>query len=46
MRIFRVNRPVLPVITKIKMASVMLAMITVSPTRSWDHFTCFSLGTF
>jgi len=24
---------------------VMMAMMTVRPTRSCDHLTCFSLGT-
>jgi len=44
--IFRVKRPVVPVMTKIRAASVTQAKITVSPTRNCDHFTCFSLGTF
>ena len=43
--IFLVKRPVVPVITKIKTASTMLAKMTVRPTRNSDHLNCFSLGT-
>src|SRR5208283_6052864 len=45
MEIFLVNRPVVPVMTKMRTAKVISAKSTVSPTRSCDHFTCFSLGT-
>ena len=44
--IFLVKRPVVPVMRKIRNASVMMAKMTVRPTRSCDHLTCFSLGTF
>src|SRR5208337_2851745 len=44
--IFLVNSPVGPVMTKMSTARVISAKSTVSPTRSCDHFTCFSLGTF
>jgi len=33
-----------PLITKIRTASVMLAKRRVSPTRSCDHLSCFWLG--
>src|SRR6516165_11379232 len=43
--IFRVKRPVVLVIRKMSIARVILAKMTVSPTLSCDHLTCFSLGT-
>src|ERR1700746_1072002 len=43
--IFGVNRPVVPLIRKMSTARVRLANSTVRPTRSWDHFSCFWLGT-
>jgi len=39
-----VNHPPVPLITKIRTASVMLAKRRVSPTRSCDHLSCFWLG--
>ena len=42
--ILLVNQPPVPLITKIRTASVTLANRTVSPTRSCDHFSCFWLG--
>src|SRR5208282_360576 len=42
--ILRVNHPPVPLIRKISTASVTLAIRTVSPTRSCDHFSCFWLG--
>jgi hypothetical protein len=33
-----------PLIRKIKTMRVALAITTVSPTRSCDHFSCFWLG--
>jgi hypothetical protein len=41
-----VKRPVVPVIRKMRMASVIKANRTVVPTLSCDQRTCFSLGTF
>src|ERR1039458_8238627 len=42
--ILRVNHPPVPLITKIRTASVALAKRRVSPTRSCDHLSCFWLG--
>src|SRR5258707_15795245 len=42
--ILLVNHPPVPLIRKIRTASVTLATRTVSPTRSCDHFSCFWLG--
>src|SRR6185437_6422587 len=39
------NGLTLPLMTKIRTASVMLATRTVIPTRSCDHLTCCWLGT-
>src|SRR5580658_2464906 len=39
-----VNHPPVPLMTKIRTASVTLANRTVSPTRSCDHLSCFWLG--
>jgi hypothetical protein len=41
----RVSKPVEPVIKKMRIARVMLAKITVTPTRSCDHLSCRWLGT-
>src|SRR5215469_14072 len=38
------NRPTVPLIRKMRAASVMLANSTVRPTRSCDHLSCFWLG--
>jgi len=42
--IFFVNHPPVPLIMKMRVARIMLAATTVTPTRSCDHFSCFWLG--